>query len=328
LREENGRLREIFDTATAEFARLRGQVRSLEDELERERRRAEFFEAQCGRLDKELEKSQARANKFASMLFAIKSEKLKLSDIEVGEDAVAVESGSEAVVQEGTGPGPLSAEGQAAAPVTPKEEERKRRGARQGHPGSGRKIPEGLPVEEVRVEIPAEALVCPVCGKPGVEKPGIEAVSYQVTVKKQFLLRRIVRAAYGPACDCGKLPALVTAPPPAQLIPKGKFSEEFWVDILVSKFMSHLPVNRQLFEMVQAGIEIRPGTVFNGLRKIYGDYLKPLHDALILELRLAGHWHADETRWRMFLEGCKSLYYYPSFSCFRSKEGDGLNVES
>jgi hypothetical protein len=28
-------------------------------------------------------------------------------------------------------------------------------------------------------------------------------------------------------------------------------------------------VNRQLFEMVQAGIEIRPGTVFNGLRKIY-----------------------------------------------------------
>ena len=309
LRDENRRLREVFTTATGEFARLCGQVRSLEDELARERRRAGFFEAQCGRLEKELEKSEARANKFACMLFAIKSEKLKVSDIEVGEDAVAVESAAEEVVREGTGAGPLPAEGQPAEPGTPNEGERKRRGARQGHPGSGRKIPKNLPVEETRVEIPSETLVCPVCGQPGTEKPGIEAVSYQITVKKQYLLRRIVRVTYGPACNCGKLPNLITAPPPAQLIPKGKFSEEFWVDILVSKFMSHLPVNRQLFEMVQAGVDIGAGAVFGGLKKIHFDYLEPLHEALILDLRLAGHWHADETRWRMFLHECKILWY-------------------
>jgi len=309
LRDENRLLREVFTTATEEFERLRGQLRNLEDELARKRRRAEFFETECGRLKKELEKSQARANKFASMLFAIKSEKLKVLDIEVGEDAVAVESAAEEIVQEGTGAGPLPAEGQAGAPVTPKEGERKRRGARHGHPGSGRKIPKDLPVEETRVVIPPENLICPICGKPGVEKPGLEAVSYQVTVRKQYLLRRIVRVSYGTACDCGKLPNLITAPPPPQLIPKGKFSEEFWVDILVSKFMSHLPVNRQLFEMVQAGVDIRAGAVFGGLKKIYSDYLEPLHEALIIDLRLAGHWHADETRWRMFLHECKTLWY-------------------
>ena len=309
LREENQQPREVFTTATEQFERLRGQVRNLEDELGGERRRARVFETECGRLEKELEKTQARANKFASMLFAVKSEKLKVSDIEVGEDAVAVESAAEKVVREGTGAGPLPAEGQAAAPVTSKEEERKRRGARQGHPGSGRKIPKNLPVEETRVEIPPETLVCPACGQPGIEKPGLEAVSYQITVKKQYLLRRIVRVTYGPVCNCGKLPNLITAPPPAQLISKGKFSEEFWVDILVSKFMSHLPVNRQLFEMVQAGVDIGAGAVFSGLKKIYFDYLEPLHQALIIDLRLAGHWHADETRWRMFLAECKTLWY-------------------
>ena len=308
LREENQQLREVFTTATEQFERLRSQVRNLEGELARERRRADFFETQCGRLERELEKSQARANKFASMLFAVKSEKLKFSDIEVGEDAVAVESAAGEVVLEGTGAGPPPAEGQ-AAPGREKEVERKRRGARRGHTGSGRKIPKDLPVEEVRVEIPSENLVCPVCGQPGVEKPGIESVSYQITVRKQYLLRRIVRVTYGPACDCGSLPNLVTAPPPPQLIPKGKFSEEFWVDILVSKFMSHLPVNRQLFEMVQAGVDIGAGAVFGGLGKIHSDYLEPLHEALILDLRLAKHWHADETRWRVFLDGCKTLWY-------------------
>jgi len=303
LRGENRQLREVFATATAEFERLRGQVRSLEDDLGAARRKADSFEAQCGRLEKELEKSQARANKFASMLFAVKSEKLKVSDIEVGNSAVAVESAAGEIVREGTGAGPAEEQ------RTTAEKEEKLRGARKGHPGSGRKIPKDLPVEETRVTVPHENLICPACGQPGTEKPGLEKVSYQITVKKQYVLRRIVRVTYGPACSCGKLPKLATAPPPAQLIPKGKFSEEFWVDILVSKFMSHLPVNRQLFEMVQANVGIRAGAVFGGLKRIHFDYLVPLHEAMILDLRLARHWHADETRWRMFLGECKTLWY-------------------
>ncbi len=298
LRRENLQLREIFATATAEFTRLRGENQRLERELGREKERAGSAEAECGRLNHELEKAKARARKFASMLFAIKSEKLKISDIDAGEDGLVVESDTEIVASPGTN-----------AEATPKEGEKKRRGARPGHPGRGRKIPEHLPQEEVRIEIPAQDLVCSACGKAGLEKPGLEVVSYQVTVKKQYLLRRIVRVVYGPDCACGKQAAIITAPPPAQLIPKGKFAPEMWVDILISKFMSHLPVNRQLFEMVQAGVDVKSGMVFNGLRKIYSDYLKPLHEALVLELRLAGHWHADETRWRMFLEECKTLWY-------------------
>ena len=308
LRDENQRLRDIFATATAEFEKLRGQVRSLEHDLGREREKSTSLAADCARLVKALEKSEARGNKFASMLFAVKSEKLKLANIDLGSDAVVVEGATAAVILEGATPEPPPEDGQAPH-APPGEEKKKRRGAKHGHPGSGRKIPDNLPVEEVLVEIPAQDLICPECGKPGVEKAGLEAVSYQVTVKKQYLLRRIVRVVYGPTCACARLPTIITAPPPAQLIPKGKFATEIWVDILIAKFMSHMPVNRQLFEMVQAGIDVRSGMVFNGLRKIHADYLKPLHDAMILELRLAGHWHADETRWRMFLAECKSLWY-------------------
>ena len=60
LRDENRQLREIFDTATEEFTRLRGQVRMLEDELAKERAKSKAFGAECARLEKEREKAQAR----------------------------------------------------------------------------------------------------------------------------------------------------------------------------------------------------------------------------------------------------------------------------
>ncbi|MEI6789275.1 MAG: transposase [bacterium] len=308
LRDENRQLREIFDTAAEEFTKLRGQVRMLEDELAREKAKSKALNAECARLEKEREKAQARANKFGAMLFAVKSEKLKIADIDIGADAVVVESATAEVIQEGTGTeAPPAVEPAPQGP--PAEEEKKRRGAQKGHAGRGRKIPDNLTEEEVRVELPALELGCPACGKPCVEKPGLEVVSYQVTVRKQYLLRKFVRVSYQPVCTCDKLATIITAPPPVQLIPKGKYSEDIWADFLIAKFMSHQPVNRQLFEMVQANINIKPGTVFSGLAKIYVDYLKPLQEALLLELRLANHWHADETRWRMFLEGCKTMWY-------------------
>jgi len=308
LRNENLRLREIFDSATLEFTSLHDQIQDLAHELELKRDESKYLAAECAGLKKKLEKSEARANKFATMLFAVKSEKLKVADIGVGENSVVVESTYAQVVSEGATPVVSSSTDGKSVPVTP-EVPKAKRGARHGHVGSGRKIPENLPVEEVRVEIQAPDLNCPTCGGQAVEISGLGEPSYQVTVKKQYILRKIIRVAYKPACSCGSLPTIFTAPPPAKLILKSKFSTEFWVDILISKFMSHLPVNRQLFEMVQAGVDIEAGTVFNGLKKIYTNFLTPLSDAMILELRLAEHWHADETRWRMFLAECKTLWY-------------------
>ena len=133
LLEENRLLRDIFATATAEFETLRGQVRSLEHDLRREREKSTSLVADCARLAKALEKSEAKGNKFASMLFAVKSEKLKLADIDLGSDAVVIDSATAAVIREGVGPGPPPADGQ--APQIPQG--RRRRDAAGQNQGTG-----------------------------------------------------------------------------------------------------------------------------------------------------------------------------------------------
>jgi transposase len=236
------------------------------------------------------------------MLFGLKSEKLKLADPDM-EDTVVVE-GDETFVS--------STMEKPAAPGIP-EKAKRPRGAVPGHSGNGRKIPEGLPVVDVMLDAPEPDLVCGKCGGIAAGKPGLELVSWQVSVKKQYYMKRLVRRTYGHACECDGRPSVIMAPPAAQIIPKGKYSEEIWVDILVSKYMGHMPVNRQLFEMVQAGLDVKSGMIFGGLGKIYFDFLNPLYELLLADLRLEGRWHADETRWPMFLDECRKLWYMWAF---------------
>jgi transposase len=302
LRSENAQLRRIFETATVKFNEMNIRIPCLEEELRLERERNRALELECAAFRSELRREKARAEKFASMLFGLKSEKLKLADIDL-KDTVVVEGEEENV---------RSAE-KPEFPGIP-EKVKRPRGAVPGHSGNGRKIPEDLPVVEVVLEAPEDELICRKCGGIAPEKePGLEHISYQVSVRKQYYMKRIVRKVYGASCKCDGRPSIIMAPPAAQIITKGKYSEEIWADILVSKYMGHMPVNRQLFEMVQSGINIKSGMVFNGLKKIYFDFLNPLYEMLLADLRMGGHWHADETRWRMFMDECRKLWYMWAF---------------
>ena len=187
------------------------------------------------------------------------------------------------------------------------------RGARVGHRGNGRIIPDALPVVDTVMESEESDLICEKCGKAADVKPGLERVSYQVAVKKQYYLKKIIRRTYAPTCTCGMQSSLITAPPMTQIIPKGKYSDDIWVDFLICKYMNHSPIDRQLFEMVQAGINIKAGTVFKGLKKIYFNHLNPLYEMLLSDLRVAERWHADETRWKMFLGEGSELWYMWAF---------------
>lgn len=306
LRRENEQLRAIFETANEEFGKLRRRVSSLEDELKQEKERNRILENDNRRLKLELAESKGVAKKLSSMLFGLKSEKLKIADIDIKDTLV------------------LNGEETAIYPVEIKSEvsflnveEKRSKGAVLGHPGNGRKIPKDLPIVETVIEAPEAELVCNKCGKIAAEKPGVELVSWQVSMKKQYFLKRIIRKAYGPTCKCTEQPSLVMAPAVATIIPKGKYSDEIWAEILISKYMTHVPVDRQLFEIVQSGINIKAGMVFNGLKKIYFEHLEPLYEMLLSDLRLEGRWHADETRWKMFLgEGSERWYMW----AFRSEK--------
>ena len=174
----------------------------------------------------------------------------------------------------------------------------KKRGAVNGHTGHGRKIPENLPERVQIIDIPEEEKFCPCCGKP-YEEIGLEEVSSEVSVEKIYYLKKIKRKPYKKTCNCPN--PIVTTPVPSKLIPKGKFSTEFWVDVLINKFKNHLPIERQISEMKEYGLDISAGTIFGGFKKIYLLYLKPLYSAMGRSLKEANHWHADESGWHLFV---------------------------
>jgi len=83
LRKENKQLLSIFDIATDQFNNLKGELEGLKKELSAEKNYRMELERQNQQLQKELKNERAKANKFADMLFGLKSEKLKLSDIKI-----------------------------------------------------------------------------------------------------------------------------------------------------------------------------------------------------------------------------------------------------
>lgn len=295
LSAENDKLRSIFDTALEQFAKQEFRLKTLESELEHEKHKNKKLEKEVKNLSSSLGKSEAKAKKYAQMLFGTKSEKIEVSDMEINADNV-IEVTFEDINTD------------SPAEEIPNEKKRNR-GARKGHSGSGRKkVPENLPVKVEIIDIDNKDKTCIHCGLPKVECNGMEKISYKIGKKVVYYVIEIIRKTYSGTCSCKGTAKIITAPVPCSLIPKSKYNEEVWTDFLISKYQFHLPVERQLFEMNQADIDIKPGTVFNGLKKIYYDYLEIFHEVLIEEIRKASRLHADETRWYVFLDGHKKLW--------------------
>jgi len=179
----------------------------------------------------------------------------------------------------------------AAAPRPP-------RGHRRGTPGHGRKSYAHLPVEEVWVDLPAEACRCPVCGLP-FEPVGGSEDSEQVEVAVRAYRRRFRRRRYQPTCQCPHLPAVIVAPPPPKLIPKGRYGVSVWVTVLLDKYAFLRPLGRLVADLATQGLELSPGTVTDGLQRL-APLFEPLVDGLVARNLEEKQWHADETSWRVF----------------------------
>jgi len=116
--------------------------------------------------------------------------------------------------------------------------------------------------------------------------------------EKRYYLKRIKRKVCKKTCKCQR--PIIAAPAPPKIIPKGRFSIEFWVDVLINKYKNHLPVERQVSEMKEYGLDISTGTIFGGLKKIHSLYVKPLYEAMGRNLREAHHFHAEKGGWHLF----------------------------
>lgn len=93
---------------------------------------------------------------------------------------------------------------------------------------------------------------------------------------------------------------MVTAPPPAKLIPKSNLGISLWVLLLQRKFQFFQPLHRIVAELRGHGLHLPTGTIIGGLQKLV-PLLQPLYQGLVEHNRDAEHWHADETRWPVFV---------------------------
>jgi transposase len=111
----------------------------------------------------------------------------------------------------------------------------------------------------------------------------------------------IRRRRYRRTCQCPGTPGILTAPPPARLIPRGKYGVSIWVHLLLSKFSYGQPTHRLLRDWSDYELTLSPGTLTGGLRAL-APLFEPLEEALLCRLQSENRWHADETRWMVFAE--------------------------
>jgi transposase len=171
------------------------------------------------------------------------------------------------------------------------------RGHLRGAPGHGRTMQPQLPqrIELVELDSPQ----CPSCGLTLGTFPGTDD-SEVLEIEVQAYRRVIRRQRYRPLCECGCVPGIVSAPPPPRLIERGKYGVSVWTTVLLDKFLYGRPSHRLLQDLADHGLNMSPGTLAGGLQTL-PRLMDSLNQALVCKLRSEEHWHADETRWAVFV---------------------------
>ena len=159
------------------------------------------------------------------------------------------------------------------------------------------KLPEGLPVEIVEHELPADRRVCPDCGGE-LHVMGKETAREELKViQPKIMIVRHVRDVY--ACRCCEATAdhvpIVKADVPTPVIKGGFAAPETVAHIAAQKFMMGIPLNRQEMEWKQNGVCLSRQTMSNWLIKASEDWLEPIYEEM--KHRLCRHTvaHADES---------------------------------
>lgn len=175
-----------------------------------------------------------------------------------------------------------------------------KRGKKKGAKGFGRKSEDALETTEEVRDLQADECCCPKCGEefsPLNETADSEVIEVEVKAHRRFIKRK----RYKKRCRCKGVPGIITASPEPKVIPKGKFGVSFLVQILLFKFYFHMPLNRLVRKFGLLGLKLSAGTIsgnFVALSKL----MLPIYEAIGAHNKSEHHWHADETRWMVFVK--------------------------
>ncbi len=197
-------------------------------------------------------------------------------------------------------------EGDAGEPPRPAEDSdseaggTRRRGQRAGARGHGRGRYDHLEVRVVVHDLDEDDRCCSSCGSLYEQIAGDEVsseISWRVVVYRIEHRRR----RYRRSCSCAASPALVVAPVPAKVIPKGLFTALAIASVLIDKFALARPVNKIIASLSMQGLEVSPGSLAGVLERV-GVLLAPLNEAIAARVRSSSWWNCDETSWACFFD--------------------------
>ncbi len=160
-------------------------------------------------------------------------------------------------------------------------------------------LPAHLPRRDVHHEPENTACACG-CAMKRIGQDIAERLDYEPGV---FTVERHVRGKWA----CAHCQKLVQAPVPAHVIDKGIPTAGLLAQVLVAKFLDHLPLYRQERIFERAGMLIARSTLAQWVGEC-GAQLQPLVDALTHELLRHDVLHADETPVGMLKPGNKKTH--------------------
>jgi transposase len=163
--------------------------------------------------------------------------------------------------------------------------------ARGPHPGRA-VLPAHLERREVILPCHPQDCACPVCGQP---RPllGYEIREELDCQPAVYFVRVIKREKRGSHCQAEQ--GVVVAPAPAQIVPKGKLSDAFLIEVLAAKFQQHTPVYRQCAVLLEDhGIDLSRQTLNEAILAA-AQLLVPVVQAQAAELLAGAYLQVDET---------------------------------
>jgi len=173
--------------------------------------------------------------------------------------------------------------------------------------GHGPRSQPDLPLQEVLHDLPETERKCDACGGTVEEWAGQFEDSEEITVvERQFVLVKHRRKKY--RCSCNG--CVLTAPAPPKLKAGSRYSVPFAVEVAASKYLDHMPLERQVRMMRREGLLIDSQTLWDQIESL-ASYLMPTYEALGRKGLEAALVHADETRWRLMnKEGSKRWWVW------------------
>lgn len=149
------------------------------------------------------------------------------------------------------------------------------------HPGR-MKLPESLRREEIIIE-PASDIA-------GCKKMGEEITEVLDYTPGELYVKKYIRNKYAKPANAGVLIGEL----PARPIEKAMAGEGLLAQIVIDKYVDHLPLHRQMQRFERSGVKLSYSTLTDWVSATC-KLIDPLFNALKAEVLQSGYLHADET---------------------------------